>query len=41
MTAMRNALPEFLAGSGQASIFKKFIRDRINLSRAEGLRLAG
>jgi hypothetical protein len=41
MTAMRNALPEFLAGSGQASIFRKFIRDRIDLSRAEGLRLAG
>ena len=41
MTAMRNALPEFLTGSGPASILRKFLRDRIDLNRAEGLRLAG
>ena len=41
MTALRNALPEFLAASGPASIFRKFLRDRLDLNRAEGLRLAG
>ncbi len=41
MTAMRNALPEFLTGCGPASILRKFLRDRIDLNRAEGLRLAG
>jgi len=41
MTAMRNALPEFLTGCGPASILRKFLRDRIDLNRAEGLHLAG
>jgi hypothetical protein len=41
MGALRNALPEFLAGCGPAAILRKFLRDRIDLSRAEGLRLAG
>ena len=41
MTALRNSLPEFLAGCGPVSILRKFIRDRIDLSRAEGFRLAG
>lgn len=41
MGALRNALPEFLAGCGPAMILRKFLRDRIDLSRAEGLRLAG
>lgn len=40
MTALRNSLPEFLAGCGPGSILGKFLRDRIDLSRAEGLRLA-
>lgn len=41
MLALRNTLPEFLARSDVASIFTKFIRDRIDLNRFEGLRLAG
>jgi hypothetical protein len=41
MGALRNALPEFLAGCGPAAILRKFILARIDLSRAEGLRLAG
>jgi hypothetical protein len=41
MTAMRNTLPEFLAGCGPAATLRKFLRDRIDLNRAEGLRLAG
>ena len=41
MGALRNALPEFLAGCGPAAILRKFLRDRIDLSRTEGLRLAG
>lgn len=41
MLALRNSLPEFLARSGSAAIFTKFIRDRIDLNRFEGLRLAG
>jgi hypothetical protein len=41
MSALRNALPEFLVGSGSAAILRKFLRDRIDLNRAEGLRLAG
>ncbi len=41
MGALRNALPEFLAGCGPVMILRKFLRDRLDLSRAEGLRLAG
>lgn len=41
MAALRNTLPEFLAGCGPVAILRKFLRDRIDLSRAEGLRLAG
>jgi len=38
--ALRNALPEFLADSLKTHILAKFIRRRLDLSRAEGLRLA-
>jgi len=38
--ALRNALPEFLADSLETHILAKFIRKRLDLSRAEGLRLA-
>ena len=38
--AMRNTLPELLAGAAKTSIFVKFLRDRIDLSRTEGSRLA-
>lgn len=41
MTALRNSFPEFLAGCGPAAILRKFLRQRIDLSRSEGLRLAG
>lgn len=41
MLALRNTLPEFLARSSPAASFTKFIRDRIDLNRFEGLRLAG
>lgn len=41
MTALRNSFPEFLARSATALIFTKFLRDRIDLNRAEGFRLAG
>ena len=34
--ALRNTLPEFLAGFAKSSILVKFIRDRIDLSRTEG-----
>ncbi|MCR4307250.1 MAG: transposase [Candidatus Berkelbacteria bacterium] len=37
--ALRLSLPEFLSDSSQNSIFKKFILERIDLNRAEGLRL--
>ena len=37
--ALRHSLPEFLSGSSEDSIFKKFILNRIDLNRAEGLRL--
>lgn len=37
--ALRHALPVFLADSPQDDILVKFIRDRIDLTRAEGLRL--
>jgi hypothetical protein len=38
--AMRNTLPEFLAGAAQTVILVKFLRDRLDLSRAEGTSLA-
>ena len=38
--ALRNALPDFLADSAKTSILAKFIRKRIDLSRAEGMHLA-
>jgi hypothetical protein len=37
--ALRQSLPEFLSDSSQESIFKKFIIERIDLNRSEGLRL--
>jgi hypothetical protein len=37
--ALRQSLPEFLSDSSQDSIFKKFILDKIDLNRSEGLRL--
>ncbi len=38
--ALRNTLPQFLAGCAKTSIFVKFLRERIDLSRAEGSSLA-
>ncbi len=38
-TALRNTLPEFLAGSENSSIFTKFLRKRIDLQRTEGIRM--
>jgi len=38
--AMRHALPEFIAGAAKTSIFVKFLRERIDLSRTEGINLA-
>lgn len=38
--ALRNTLPEFLASAAKPSIFVKFIRDRLDLSRTEGTSLA-
>jgi hypothetical protein len=38
--ALRHSLPLFLAGAPTAHDFVKFIRERLDLSRAEGLRLA-
>ena len=37
--AMRNTLTEFLADSNKTSILTKFIRERIDISRTEGLRM--
>jgi hypothetical protein len=37
--ALRNTFPEFLSDSSQDSIFKKFLLERIDLDRVEGLRL--
>jgi hypothetical protein len=39
--ALRTSLPEFLAGSREESPLTKFLIERIDLGRAEGLRLAG
>jgi len=38
--AMRNPLPELLAGAAQTAILVKFLRDRLDLSRSEGMNLA-
>jgi hypothetical protein len=38
--ALRNTLPQFLAATSKAPILVKFIRDRIDLARAEGTALA-
>ena len=38
--AMRNTLPEFLAGAAKTAILVKFLRDRLDLSRTEGTSLA-
>ena len=38
-TALGNTLPGFLAGATKTSILVKFLRARIDLSRAEGIRL--
>jgi hypothetical protein len=38
--ALRNTLPQFLAGTDKTPILVKFIRDRLDLSRAEGTSLA-
>lgn len=37
--ALRNTLPEFLAVSDEAQIFTKFLHERIDLSRTEGMGL--
>jgi hypothetical protein len=37
--ALRNTLPELLAGSAKIAIFVKFLRKRIDLTRTEGNRL--
>jgi hypothetical protein len=37
--ALRNTLPEFLADCTEEPIFKEFLRDRIDISRTEGLRM--
>jgi hypothetical protein len=36
---MRNSLPEFLVNSSQDETLVKFIKERIDLERQEGLRL--
>ena len=38
--ALRSTFPEFLSDSSTDSIFEKFLLERIDLDRAEGLRLA-
>ena len=38
--ALRHRLPEFLAGAGNTSALAKFISERLDLERVEGLRLA-
>ena len=37
--ALRSSLPEFLAGSDDDHIFTKFLHERIDLSRTEGIGL--
>jgi hypothetical protein len=41
MIAFRNSLPDFLIPSGPDDWLRKFLRDRLDLNRAEGFRLAG
>ncbi len=41
MIALRNSLPDFLIASGPGHLLRKFLRDRLDLTRAEGFRLAG
>jgi len=41
MIALRNSLPDFLIASGPGHLLRKFLRDRLDLNRAEGFRLAG
>ena len=38
--ALRNTFPEFFASVAKATIFTKFLRDRLDLSRTEGINLA-
>ena len=38
--AMRNVMPEFLAVSQDGQILAKFIRERIDITRREGVALA-
>ncbi len=38
--AMRNTLPEFLAGAAKTATLVKFLRDRLDLSRSEGINVA-
>jgi hypothetical protein len=38
--ALRNTFPQFLATAAKNVILVKFIRDRLDLSRAEGTSLA-
>lgn len=39
--ALRNTFADFLSNSSKPAIFAKFIRQRLDLTRAEGLKLAG
>lgn len=39
-TALRNTFPDYLVDASQDTIFKKFLLERIDLERSEGLRLA-
>lgn len=39
--ALRNELPDFLMAGSESMIFAKFITERIDMSRSEGLRLTG
>jgi hypothetical protein len=41
MIALRNSLPDFLINCGPGDLLRKFLRDRLDLNRAEGFRLAG
>jgi hypothetical protein len=39
--ALRSSLPEFLVGTSHDSAFTKFLLERVDVDRAEGLRLTG
>jgi hypothetical protein len=41
MIALGNSLPDFLIASGPGGLLRKLMRDRLDLTRAEGFRLAG